>query len=159
MSTVTKRRISSPRKITTRKVMNEVENVGLTLAGIYTGALINKPLSAFIEKVVPSQSVDNAGTAPLSGLTGMLSEYGAPSGLLLAGLVTPMVVDFGKNKTVVQSVLKGMAIYGGTSIIKNIMGRNLLAGHLGTVTTNFRELNAARITELPVLSTEMTMSV
>jgi hypothetical protein len=158
MSTVTKRRISSPKRVTKKKVANGTKDVSLTLAGVYTGNLLNKMLTEFIDKSLGSKANEQS-SAQVSRLKMLTSEYGAPSALFATGVVAPMMLKLGKGKAAAESLFKGMALYGGAVIVKNALGKNLLSGRLGTVTTNYQELNAARVAELPMVSQKMVMSV
>jgi len=159
MSVATRKRsYTSPKSITTKKVMNEAQNVGLSLVGLYAGALVNKPLSDLLAKIFPSSS--DGGDA-VSGFDGIISDYAVPVSLLASGMLLPMVFNFGQYKSMAQSVLTGVSLYGASAVLKQAMGKNLLAGgpaELGEVVTNYRELNAAA-DNLPAMAESIPMSV
>ncbi|MFK5855786.1 MAG: hypothetical protein QM503_06620 [Bacteroidota bacterium] len=123
MANASKKR-STARKgtITLKKVTDKVPETLLTVGGLYSGQLLYSVVQKIVEKFVPPQ-----GTT--SGLSGV-SNIATPVILTVLGIVAPEFVKFGTGGKYSRSLGNGIAVYGAVKSVKEVLGKDVLAGKL-----------------------------
>lgn len=124
MSNASKKQRSPARNktITFKKVSEKVPETLLTVGGLYGGQLLYTVVQKMVDKFVPPQG----STAGLNGI----SNFATPVILTVLGIVAPEFVKLGRGGKYSKSLGNGIAAYGAVKSVKEVLGKDVLAGKL-----------------------------
>ncbi len=124
MANATKKQRSPARTrtITLKKVTDKVPETLLTVGGLYGGQLLYTVVQKMVDKFIPPQGT----TAGLNGI----SNIATPLILTALGIASPEFIKLGPGGKYSKSLGNGIAAYGAVKSVKEILGKDVLAGKL-----------------------------
>jgi len=117
-----KRSPSRRRTITLKKVTDKVPETLLTVGGLYGGQLLYSAVQKVVNRFVPPSGA----TAGLNGI----SNIATPVILTVVGIVAPEFIKLGAGGKYSKSLGNGIAAYGAVKSVKEVLGKDVLAGRL-----------------------------